>query len=573
MAREAHTHTVAPMSTLSNRLDSLAQRLDGAHVVLHVPESAHAMVASPAASTGRDDLEALTRHVLWPLATENRKPVILNRARVRHGAPLLPYRVLLCPLLTGDRAEGLIAVFRRHDQSRFEEADAELLLAAAGDFRDELKPREGGHTLIFRRPDFEAEVALRAQTTEIASVVYINLDQVHAINELSGFSAGDETIRAVGKLLRAPLLPEGSVAGRISGDRYAAVLFDYTLNQARAWAEQARGAIADLQIGDRKVRITASLGAALLPRTGSFERALAAAETACRAAKDRGRNRVEIYEAGDASIIRRHEYARDSRAVVEALEEDRLALNAQPIADLRDRSRQPQYEVLLRVRETDGSVRSIGDFLQAVEHYQLFNRLDRWVVEHALRVLRPHAATLRDLGARFSLNVTGQSLSDPEFADFVRGSVVSSGVPGSLLTFEFTETAALRNITATNRFIRRLSGLGAHLALDDFGTGVSSLLHLKELAVHRIKIDGRFIRDVLSNTRSEALVRALAQIGTSLGLETVGEFVETEEVAEFLRGLGVQYGQGYLFGRARPLEDVLTRTLAAVTQPNEIADA
>jgi EAL domain-containing protein (putative c-di-GMP-specific phosphodiesterase class I) len=259
--------------------------------------------------------------------------------------------------------------------------------------------------------------------------------------------------------------------------------------------------------------------------------------------------------------------------VVEALEEDRLALNAQPIADLRDRSRQPQYEVLLRVRDKDGSVRSIGDYLQAVEHYQLFNRLDRWVVEHALRVLRPHSATLRDLGARFSLNVTGQSLSDPEFADFVRSCVVSSGVPGSLLTFEFTETAALRNITATNRFIRRLTSLGAHLALDDFGTGVSSLLHLKELAVHRIKIDGRFIRDVLSNTRSEALVRALAQIGTSLGLETVGEFVETEEVAEFLRGLGVQYGQGYLFGRARPLEDVLTRTLAAATQPSAIADA
>ena len=561
------------MSSLSTRLDSLAQRLDAAHVVLHVPESPQAMVASGAVSTGRDDLETLTRHVLWPLASESKKPQILNRARVRHGAPLLPYRALLCPLMTGDSAEGLIVVFRRHDQPRFEEADAELLLAAAGDFRDELKPREGGHTLVFRRPDFEAEVAVRAQSTEIASVVYVNLDQLHAINELSGFSAGDEAIRAVGKLLQAPLLPAGSVAGRISGDRYAAVLFDYTLNQARTWAEQVREAIGNLRIGDRKVRITASLGAALLPRTGTFERALATAETACRAAKDRGRNRVEIYEAGDASIIRRHEYARDSRTVIEALEEDRMVLNAQPIADLRDRARQPQYEVLLRVRENDGSVRSIGDYLQAVEHYQLFNRLDRWVVEHTLRVLRPHCATLRDRGARFSINVTGQSLSDADFSDFVRGSVVRSGVPGSLLTFEFTETAALRNIAATHRFIRRLSGMGAHLALDDFGTGVSSLLHLKELAVHRIKIDGRFIRDVLSNTRSEALVRALAQIGTSLGVETVGEFVETEEVAEFLRGLGVQYGQGYLFGRARPLEDVLTRILAAATQPADVADA
>jgi diguanylate cyclase (GGDEF)-like protein len=554
------------MASLSTRLESLAQRLDSAHVVLHVPESPNIMVASPVESAGRDDLEALTRHVLWPLASESRTPQILNRARLRDGAPLLPYRVLLCPLLAGERPEGLIAAFRRHDQPRFQDADAELLLAAAGDFRDELKPREGGHTLIFRRPDFEAEIAMRAQTTEVASVVYINLDQVHAINELSGFAAGDEAIRAVGKLLRAPLLPAGSVGGRISGDRYAAVLFDLTLNQARGWAEQAREAIAALQIGDRKVRVTASLGVALLPRTGTFERALAAAETACRAAKDRGRNRVEAYEAGDASIIRRHEYARDSRTVVEAMEENRLVMTAQPIADLRDRSRQPQYEVLLRVRDNDGSVRSIGDYLQAVERYQMFNRLDRWVVENVLRVLRPHSATLRELGARFSINITGQSLSDPEFADFVRSSVVGSGVSGSLLTFEFTETAAVLNITATGRFIQRLADLGAHVALDDFGTGVSSLLHLKELAVQRIKIDGRFIRDVLSNARSEALVRALAQIGASLGLETVGEFVETEEVAEFLRVAGVQYGQGYLFGRARPLEDVLTRTLASALQ-------
>jgi EAL domain-containing protein (putative c-di-GMP-specific phosphodiesterase class I) len=227
----------------------------------------------------------------------------------------------------------------------------------------------------------------------------------------------------------------------------------------------------------------------------------------------------------------------------------------------------------LRVRENDGSVRSIGDYLQAVERYQMFNRLDRWVVENVLRVLRPHSGTLQGLGARFSINITGQSLSDPEFADFVRSAVVRSGVAGALLTFEFTETAAVRNIAATNRFIRRLAGLGAHLALDDFGTGVSSLLHLKELAVHRIKIDGRFIRDLLTNSRSEALVRALAQIGASLGLETVGEFIETEEVAEFLRVLGVQYGQGYLFGRSRPLEDVLTRALAAAVHQAELADA
>jgi Amt family ammonium transporter len=142
-----------------------------------------------------------------------------------------------------------------------------------------------------------------------------------------------------------------------------------------------------------------------------------------------------------------------------------------------------------------------------------------------------------------------------------------------MLTFEFTETAAVRNLEATNRFIKRTTELGCRLALDDFGTGVSSLMHLKELAVHCIKIDGRFIRDVLTNARSEALVRALAQIAGSLGLETVAEFIETEEVAGYLRKLGVQLGQGYLFGRARPLCEVLEDVLGDSVTLDRAANA
>jgi EAL domain-containing protein (putative c-di-GMP-specific phosphodiesterase class I) len=203
----------------------------------------------------------------------------------------------------------------------------------------------------------------------------------------------------------------------------------------------------------------------------------------------------------------------------------------------------------------------------------MFDRLDRWVVENTLRELGRRAPQLQERGARFAINITGQSLSDPDFADFVRAQVARRGVPGTMLTFEFTETAAVRNLEATNRFIKRTTELGCRLALDDFGTGVSSLMHLKELAVHCIKIDGRFIRDVLTNARSEALVRALAQIAGSLGLETVAEFIETEEVAGYLRKLGVQLGQGYLFGRARPLCEVLEDVLGDSVTLDRAANA
>ena len=194
-----------------------------------------------------------------------------------------------------------------------------------------------------------------------------------------------------------------------------------------------------------------------------------------------------------------------------------------------------------------------------------FQRLDRWVVENVLQLITPQAQRLSELGVRFAINLTGQSISQPNFADFVRTAVKQHNVPAGMLGFEFTETAAVRNIGATRRFIERIADLGSTIALDDFGTGLSSLMHLKELAINQIKIDGTFIRDLLTNTRSEALVRALVLIAEQLKLETVAEYIESEAVAEKLRTLGVAYGQGYLYGKPKALSDALADVLAAST--------
>ena len=562
------------MDSVDTVLQALARQFQAAHVLLHAPALLPDTIVPQPAAGEHAELAALLESVLLPLARSNPAAQVVNRARVKRDAPLLPYRVLLCPIASGAGASaGLLAVLRRPHQPPFAEADAAALATAAIGLRAALAPPAMAQTVLFRRPDFEAQIETWGKSLSIASVVYVNLDQVHAINELAGFAAGDEMIRAVGRLLQSPLLPAGSIASRLSGDRYAVVLFDHTLNQARGWADKARIAIEALQLEGRRVRVTASLGVAVLPRDVTFERALAAAETACRAAKDRGRNRVEIFEAGDASMIRRQEDVRDSRTIIDALENDRLELHAQPIADLHDSAPPRQFEILLRLRGADGKVCSIGHYLHALERYQLFDRLDRWVVENTLGALEQHAPRLQACGARFALNITGQSLSDAGFADFVRSEVGRRGVPGTLLCFEFTETAAVRDLEATHRFIKRIAELGCRLALDDFGTGVSSLMHLKELAVQRIKIDGGFIRDVLTNARSEALVRALAQIASHIGMETVGEFIESREVADFLRTLGVQYGQGYLFGRARPLCEVLEGLLGAESVPERVANA
>jgi Amt family ammonium transporter len=305
------------------------------------------------------------------------------------------------------------------------------------------------------------------------------------------------------------------------------------------------------------------MGVVLLRDAQSLHLALAAAETACRMAKERGRNRVEIYASADSTMMRRGEEVRESRDMVDALEENRLVLHAQPIVALASPERPSRFEVLLRIRDHDGELVSVGDYMGAADRYQLFERLDRWVVQSVLQVIAPRAQQLLAQAVRLSVNLTGHSISQQTFADFVRTAIKQHHVPADLLVFEFTEAAAVRNLGATRRFVDRMTDMGASIALDDFGTGVSSLMHLKELAVQQIKIDGSFIRDILTNTRSDALVHALVLIAEQLGLQTVAEYVETKAVSDHLRALGVQYAQGYFYGRPRPLLEVLSEHLAA----------
>ncbi len=428
---------------------------------------------------------------------------------------------------------------------------------AAPDLQKRLRERTDPDTGLLHRSAFDLEVASRCTHADCACAVYVDLDQIHAINELSGLDAGDCVIRETGRLLHTLLPAANAIATHLSGDRYLAVLFAQTLNQASDWADGARRAIEQLEVADRRVHITASLGVAALPAAHDVRGALAAAETACRVAKDRGRNRVEIFESGDGTIMRRHAEVGAARVILEALEGDHYVLHGQPIVALNDAAAPVHYEILLRLRNDAGELVSVGEYLQAAERYQILERLDRWVVERVLQTLAPEAGWLSRAGIAFAVNITGQALSQPSFADFVRMQITEHGLLAGVLDFEFTETAAVRNLAAAHRFIECIGDTGARIALDDFGTGLSSLALLKNLPVQRIKIDGCFIRDILVNRRSQALVAALVQIARQLGLETIAEFVENDATAQHLQSIGVTHAQGYLYGRARPLTNIL----------------
>ncbi len=421
-------------------------------------------------------------------------------------------------------------------------------------------------TGLLTRPAFETRVRRALEDGRNAShpqpvswsALFIDINRLHVINDNYGMPMGDRVITLLGELIRARI-PPGSHGARISGDRFA-ILLPAALEDAAKFAEALRvGAEAvAASLGDGKMQVSISVGvAAVEARTKEFVHAFAAAETACKAANDRGRNRVEVYREADESIVRRFtdiNLISDLRA---AIAENRLELNAQLIVPLGGHGGAPHFEILLRMIAENGEIVGPDHFMSAAHRYQLMPTLDRWVIGRAIEMLKPHSQLLSASPVVFSINFSGQSLQDADFTEYVAGLIESSGLAPSALCFELTESAAIGNLAHAEVLMRRLRKLGCNIALDDFGTGLSSLAYLRTLPIGMLKIDGSFVRDVLKDPRAESMVQAIAQLARAMSLTTVAEYIETDEIRTRIESLGVDYGQGFAIARPAPLADVL----------------
>ena len=255
--------------------------------------------------------------------------------------------------------------------------------------------------------------------------------------------------------------------------------------------------------------------------------------------------------------MRRHADALAVGQLRSALKADRLLLYAQRITPLQNLSLPGGYELLLRLRDADGTLVSPGPLIDAARRYQLLPSIDRWVMQRALQMLSPYRAMFRSRGLAMSINVSGQSIGDETFIQQFTQLLGDANLPRNCVSVELTEQAAITNLASAKTMVTRLGSLGCRFALDDFGTGANSLTYLKALQVDRVKIDGSFVRDVLSDRNSQATVKAIVELAKGLGIETVAEYVENDEIAREIRRLGVDYAQGYAFGRPEPLTDVL----------------
>ncbi len=531
---------------------------------LYVPEK-HLCLVHRNAGPDSDALAAFwqrTRDRLHIWALRKRGPLLLNSAG-RAGPAALRCKILAVPVGAADAPPiGVLAFFRSQAASDYRSRHAFLGRALGRLAFATIEAQCDALTGLLTRAALEQHYASGAPPPADAdrSVVYLDLDQTHVVNDLYGFEIGNEMLVKVAGVLAPPLLPDDALVARVAADRFAVVLPSADTDRAAALAAQLQEAIRGLTIGpvDAPIEVSSSCGVApLLALPQGLPRALAAAEFACKTAKQGGRGRLKIDSCDDGTMLRGHVDAVTVGQLRAALKSDQLLLYAQPIVPLRAAGLHAGYEVLLRLNDPSEGVVSPGMLVQVAGRYQLLPLIDQWVVRRTLHLLAAHRQLLAARRIGISINLSGQSIGDEAFTHQLVDAVRSADLPAGIITFEITEQAAVSSLTRAEEMIRRLAPLNCRFALDDFGTGANSLAYLNALSIARVKIDGTFVQDILTNPRSEATVRGIVELARGFSIDTVAEFVETPAIAERVRALGVDYAQGYAFGAAEPLETVL----------------
>ncbi|HID48465.1 MAG TPA: EAL domain-containing protein [Chromatiales bacterium] len=437
------------------------------------------------------------------------------------------------------------AVMVLHDVSHARRLTRQMIFQATHDSLTEL----------LNRREFEARLGNfidEVKTTGRRHVLlYLDLDQFKVVNDTSGHLAGDELLRQV-SLLMKPHVRGSDVLARLGGDEFGVVLLDCDMDHAVKVAEILRKTIEDFVFvwREQSYRLGVSIGVVeITEHNPDINRILSAADMACYAAKESGRNQIHVYHHEDESHARKKDEMYMSSLIKQALEEDGFVLHAQRIVPVDPESGLPEmYELLLRMvdRESD-RLFAPQMVIPAAERYQLMPRIDRWVVAHALDCIRncKHITGT----SIFAINLSGQSLGKREFLDEIIGTLKMSGVAPSRLCFEITETHAIGNLAAATRFISRLKDMGCRFSLDDFGSGLSSFTYLQNLPVDYIKIDGSFVRRLVDNPIDRKLVEAIHDIGKVMGIQTIAEYVEDAAILEIVQRIGVDYVQGFALHR------------------------
>jgi len=475
-----------------------------------------------------------------------------RHAKVALHMPSGQRRALACTLSGIDdghgHATGTVLILR--DVTREDELSRELAYQASHDPLTDLPNRREFERRLARA------LAQAHDGTREHALFYVDLDQFKLVNDTCGHAAGDRMLRQIAGVLAAEVR-DGDVLARLGGDEFGVLLDDCAVARALPIAERICQAVSRFRFiwDGRAFELGASIGVVGIDATaGTVDDVQRAADLACYAAKDTGRNRVHLYQREDRVISRNHREMQWHVEIKEALVQNRFVLHGQRIRPLHGTTRVgAMHELLLRMVDADGSLVPPMAFLPAAERYGLMTTLDRTVIEQAFG----HVARLAAPGDVYNINLSGQSLTDPGLGAFILDLAARAGIHAGHVCFEVTETSAISNLALAGQLMAQLRAQGFRFALDDFGAGLSSFGYLKQLPVDFIKIDGQFVREVTTDPVARAMVASIISVARVLELETVGEKVEDESVERCLRSMGVDYAQGFHVGRPRALAPVV----------------
>jgi diguanylate cyclase (GGDEF)-like protein len=518
-----------------------------------------------------DELELSDAHQLIPLLyselysliKEGKTCLVINDVMDSQRSKFIndvPYKILCCPVInsTGSVLAVLVCI-RKLSHTDFYNSDRNLLKSMSKKISKIVLTNNDSLTGLMKLHAMEKTISKAIATSREHKVYHcflnIDLDQLQVINDTFGREMGNLVIAHTARLLKRNVRATDST-GYLNEGKFGVLLDRCEPEKGLQIAENIRSLIEEssTSLGKTGLNIKATVGVvAIGPDTKDIDAVLESAEIARDSAKEEGGNRVQFYSNGDQDLFKRKEHMQWVNGIQNALRNDRFRIYYQEIRPLTTTEASYHFEVLLRLEDENGALIGPGAFIPPAERYNLMPAIDRWVIENTLKLLSLHFDGRKSANYLAAINLSGQSLADEDLVDFIQDKLQKYHIEPETICFEITETSAIGNLELAIGLVSRLRSMGCSLSLDDFGTGLSSFSYLKQLPVNYLKIDGSFVRNILEDRISYAMVYSINQIGHIMGLRTIAEFVENEAIKEQLKLIGIDYVQGYAIGEPRPL--------------------
>ncbi len=515
----------------------------------------------------QDEILSLLRTSVYDYVETHMTSVVINggddtsHTELRKGHD---EKFIACPILL-ERATpiGMLAVVTKSNAQEFSNSDVNLLRVMARKAARIVDTHHDSLTGLVKRSGFEYSISKGFEDKfdhgATHCILHLDIDQLHIVNDTVGYHEGDNLLRRVAKIIHS-IVRSGDVCARLGGDTFGIFLPNCDLTNGRGIATKIANAIDAITVvsDTKELSVTVGIGiAAITQNSEGGVKALAEAAAACKMAKERGGCRIEVMNGDDTAILRRLEEVEWVGKIQKALRNNRFVLHCQPEEPTKEWENPAHFEILVRLLDDDGSVLSPAKFIPTAERYHLMHLVDKWVVTNALDAIGQKWVDISIAKPVFSINLSGQSFTSSGFAEFLKKKIAESGISPQNICFEITETAAISNIEEALVFIDSMKSIGCRFALDDFGAGLSSFGYLRNLPVDYLKIDGSLIREITSDIVALAMVSSICQIGQTMGLSLIAEFVGDEATRSILRKVGVDFMQGFLIGRPVPLQETL----------------